>query len=336
MSRRRNRIVCPPRGFTLVELLVVIAIIGVLVSMLLPAVQAAREAARRSACQNNLRQIGLALHNHHDTFGSFPPGWVESPTATNECWGWSAFILPQLEQSNLQDQLGVYRGTFFDQLSTNGAVVVPAARTKLKVFMCPSDTGFTQPGNVHQNRQFNGNGFAASGQTAPFLPGVSNYAGVLGHRSVVNGVENTGAFYGDSQVRFADFLDGTSNTLIVGERDTFNCRAAAWVGIRNSGGSGGRGVELAGGHSRPKLNQDTAAISWNTVRVGCGEGFSSLHPGGALFLAGDASVRFIPDQIEHNWYGSTANGTVADASNTQNGTYQRLMSRADSLIVPSY
>src|SRR5687768_5426071 len=137
------------RGFTLVELLVVIAIIGVLVALLLPAVQATREAARRSSCSNNLKQIGLGLHNYHDVILSFPSGYIDSPVASREQWGWAALMLPYIEQGPLHDKLGVSRGTLDQQLVVNGAVVVAAAESPLKVFMCPSDSGFNGPGFIH-------------------------------------------------------------------------------------------------------------------------------------------------------------------------------------------
>ncbi|MDX1945913.1 MAG: DUF1559 domain-containing protein [Pirellulaceae bacterium] len=324
-------------GFTLVELLVVIAIIGVLVALLLPAVQSAREAARRTQCANNMKQLGLALQNYHDVRLSFPPGYVEDAKAKNEAWSWGAMILPYAEQQGLYQQLGVDRDTYFNQLSKNGAVVVPAAKTKLKAFMCPSDAGYNSPGNVHQNRHFNdGNGFLASGQGTTFWPGVSNYIGIQGHLDIVNAAKNTGVLYGNSRVRIAEIIDGTSNTFMVGERETKNCRSGAWSGVRNSNGSGTRGIELAVAHSRPKLNQDIKVINWNTARTGCGEGFSSLHPGGAMFLLADGSVRFVANTINHLWFGSTANGVIADSFNSQNGTYQRLMTRDDGLTNGPY
>ncbi len=342
------------RGFTLVELLVVIAIIGVLVALLLPAVQAAREAARRSSCSNNLKQIGIGLHNYHDVMQSFPSGWIDNPVANQESWGWSAMALPYMEQSPLHQTLGVSRGTFFSQLSLpapNGVRVADAARTVLKTFMCPSDSGH-QGGLVHQNRHFGGGlGMQAAGFTGNTTRvGVSNYMGVAGHRDVVNAAPNSGIFFGNctgdaticpnqisEAVRMAAILDGTSNTLMVGERDTFNCRSGSWVGVRNTNGSDDRGVCVVIGHSHPKLNQDVKIITWDAERVGCGEGFSSLHPGGAQFVAADGSVKFISQTIQHFWFPNTiVNGTLNDSKDASNGTYQRLMTRDDNLVISNF
>jgi prepilin-type N-terminal cleavage/methylation domain-containing protein len=348
------------RGFTLVELLVVIAIIGVLVALLLPAVQAAREAARRSSCSNNLKQIGLGLQNYHDVILSFPPGYIDSPVASQEQWGWSALMLPYMEQGPLHERLGVNRGTLHQRLTVDGALVVPAAETALKVFICPSDSGYNGPGFIHNNRHFNdGVGFVASGQPTPFWPGVSNYMGVAGHRDLgtgSGGLPNTGILFGScirtpsntcprnigDPVKMADVLDGTSNTFAVGERDTKNCRSGTWLGVRNAAGSGTRGVHVVMGHARPRLNQPVPPPSsnppWSMAKTGCGEGFSSLHPGGALFVAVDGSVKFVSQTINHNWVNPSGNnnGNLTDHMDQRNGVYQRLLSRDDKLVIGNY
>ncbi len=349
------------RGFTLVELLVVIAIIGVLVALLLPAVQAAREAARRSSCSNNLKQVGIGLHNYHDVILNFPSGWIDGPLANSEQWGWSALMLPYIEQGPLHDKLGVTRGTLEQRMTVDKANVYPATRTSLKVFICPSDSGHNA-GLSHNDRSFNGGvGYTAAGLTgaANTTAGVSNYMGVAGHRdygtNANNGIVNSGILFGtctgpgticttgnQSAIRMADILDGTSNTFAVGERETRNCRSGTWLGVRNSNGSGTRGVHVVSGHSHPRINQPvpppTSNIAWSVDALGCGEGFSSLHPGGAQFLAADGSVKFIPQTINHFWANPSgnANGNISDHEAQTNGVYQRLMSRNDNLVIGNY
>jgi prepilin-type N-terminal cleavage/methylation domain-containing protein/prepilin-type processing-associated H-X9-DG protein len=336
------------RGFTLVELLVVIAIIGVLVGLLLPAVQAAREAARRASCQNNFRQLGIASHNYHDVHQTFPPGWIDMPTANQETWGWNAFLLPMMEQENLSRELGITRGSLMARMAANSSgtpptQIYPDTRVVIKILICPSDTGHNS-GLSHNNRSFDGGvGYTAAGFTGDpaTIAGHSNYMGVMGHRDVGNATQNTGCFYGNSRVGIADITDGTSNTIMVGERQTIDCRGGTWLGVRNTNATGTAGVLMVAGHSRPKMNQDpspTTGIPWNTDDTGCGEGFSSLHPGGAQFLFADSSVRFISETISHNWAtdGTNVNGTIADSKRPENGIYQRLMTRDDKLVTGNF
>ena len=134
------------KGFTLVELLVVIAIIGVLVGLLLPAVQSAREAARRTQCINNMRQLGLALHNHHDSFGTLPPGWKTSTTAGSQgngvaLWGWGAMILPFIEEGSLNDQLKPKDVFMHDAVTSLWSSYQSLMTTSMTGFRCPSDDG---------------------------------------------------------------------------------------------------------------------------------------------------------------------------------------------------
>jgi prepilin-type N-terminal cleavage/methylation domain-containing protein/prepilin-type processing-associated H-X9-DG protein len=335
-------------GFTLVELLVVIAIIGVMVGLLLPAVQAAREAARRMSCSNNMKQIGLAMHNYHDSLKSFPMAYIHDPADNfRESFGWSAMLLPFLEQTALFEQLGVNKGSFYNQLMPGNtpanAAVLNAARTPVAGFMCPSDTGFNAPGLVVNNRSFDlGLGFAANGLTtaAQCRVAVSNYPGVQGHRNVQAHTANTGIFFGGSRIGFRDIVDGTSNTFAVGERETLRCRSGTWVGVRRpAGASGAKAISPVVGHSQPVLNQPDPPIDWNRNRLGCGEGFSSLHPGGAHFLLCDGSVRFVSNSINHFWFaalGPDTNGTVADSRDPSNGLYQRLMTRDDGQTIGDY
>ena len=324
MSVRMGR-----RGFTLVELLVVIAIIGILVALLLPAVQAAREAGRRSSCSNNLRQIGIGLHNYHDALGSFPCGWIEVVETTNyETWGWGALMLPYIEQQPLHQSLGVIRADMHQVIQVQGNTVKPNIEMSIKTFMCPSDTGWAGRGQVHQNRHFDDGVGVTAASIAPLRPGVSNYPGVMGHRRGAGLVINSGILYGRSAVTISNVIDGTANTFAVGERDTHYCRSGSWVGVRNPEGAGSRGVHVVAGHSEAKLNQDTNVIGWNNNN-GCGEGFGSLHPNGAQFVLCDGAVRFVSDNINHFYVGSGANANI----NINNGTYQRMLSRNDGLTL---
>jgi len=332
------------RGFTLVELLVVIAIIGILVGLLLPAVQAAREAARRTQCLNNFKQIGISLHNYHDVHQTFPPAFIDRPTTNEETWGWAVFLFPFMDQENLSKELGVTRDSLFQRMydNTGGTPptnIYPDTRTVLKVFICPTDTGHNA-GLSHNARRFEGGlGYVNAGFTGnQTWAGHSNYIASAGHRDVVHATVNTGVFYGNSRVGIADIRDGSSNTIMVGERDTFNCRAGTWLGVRNTNGTNERGVSMVLGHAHPKLNEDVNLVAWDLDDFGCGEGFSSLHPGGAQFLFADSSVRFVSETISHNWMNPSGNlnGTVADARDNRNGVYQRLMTRDDKLTTSNF
>jgi prepilin-type N-terminal cleavage/methylation domain-containing protein/prepilin-type processing-associated H-X9-DG protein len=361
------------RGFTLVELLVVIAIIGTLVALLLPAVQGARESARRSACNNNLRQLALACTQYHDTAGSFPSGWIVSTTTDgqpsgivplNEGWGWGALILPFLDQRPLHRDLAIGQYQLFDVLqgehpepakSGNLVNIQSLLSTKLTLYMCPSDTGFSGTGQVEgqfDNRTLMGNGAQIGGI---FRQGVSNYLGVAGHRRASIAyqgqqlvvVPNTGVFYGNSATRMADILDGTSNTAILGERDTYLCHSGTWVGTINSGGLGDpHDWSMVTGYDQPPLNQypdlnldpSLAAHQYN----GCGQGFSSQHAGGANFAFGDGSVRWVTNGVNYMYVNNSGDASAGpqDHRMTQingpnmgkpNGVYQRMMSRNDKL-----
>jgi prepilin-type N-terminal cleavage/methylation domain-containing protein/prepilin-type processing-associated H-X9-DG protein len=180
-------------GFTLVELLVVIAIIGILIALLLPAVQAAREAARRTQCTNHLKQLGLALHNYHDTIGSFPPGRLTYPVVYSP----QAHLLPFLEQANLAGLIN-YNITFVgaDAATWPNAA---AARTTVPLYTCPSDVGQVP--------------------ASPF--GATNYVGNVGSGTVDNGNLNAGpidgVFFRASSIKFRDITDGTTHTVAFGE-----------------------------------------------------------------------------------------------------------------------
>lgn len=292
------------RGFTLIELLVVIAIIAILIALLLPAVQQAREAARRTQCKNNLKQIGLALHNYHDVFLSYPmgcnPRWETGTTYVNQAsWGWPAAILPQIEQTSLSNNLGVTKVAL--------RVVTEAATSRgeldglfpsLPAFQCPSDT--TGPRLKAGMRRQNFNGAAESGisgATNNWRPPTLNYPGVVGFRDINRPrgpgmAKQRGTFYNGSNVRFRDMTDGTSNTICVGERDQ-RCGAGSWIGNRAPLGGGTHGGDFVHGRVSTPINDPVNAGANN-----CTDGFSSKHTGGAQFLLNDGSARFISENID--------------------------------------
>ncbi|MEO2018120.1 MAG: DUF1559 domain-containing protein [Fuerstiella sp.] len=308
LSRRPR----PLRGFTLIELLVVIAIIAILIALLLPAVQQAREAARRTQCKNNLKQLALACHNYHDVYKMFPIGHSRGDWAVSnneEAWGWHVHILPFIDQAPLFNQLGV-NDYALDQVIAGENPGLPntnsgnkaddpliALQTKISGFVCPSDVN---DGIAHANRHFGGgNGIRRSpaGNTN-WRPGLTTYVGNRGTRDQAQSVNDPWGFFGyNKSIRIRDVEDGTSNTLFIGERDTKRCRAGAWPGVRNPRGSGSRGIWYNIGHSRTLLNAPTSVFAWGSNN-GCGESFSSMHIGGVQFALADGSVRFVSENIE--------------------------------------
>lgn len=318
-------------AFTLVELLVVIAIIGILVALLLPAIQAAREAARRTQCVNNLKQIGLGLQNYHDTFKTFPSGvlfWQPGGGA-NQMFGWSALILPQLEQSQLHDQMGVTRRTLRQLLNSNADR--PLVQSRLPVYRCPSDVTKDLPTTTPEPTQFYNTG--PNNCPDPYYAATSNYMGVVGiwdlDEPLINGPDNNGVLYPNSNVDMADILDGTSNTFAVGERN-FTCSAGAWVGTRNANGGGNQGNRYVLGRVSIRPN-----AFWN---ANCYEGFSSYHPGGTQFVMCDGAVRWISENIDYGGLGG-AFDQANPAAGYNKGTirlYQRLGIRDDGNTVSNF
>lgn len=329
------------RGFTLIELLVVIAIIAVLVALLLPAVQQAREAARRSQCKNNLKQIGLALHNYHDTVNTLPPGWIGDPTGNNKGsrWGWGSMILPYLDQAPLYNGFASMTGTSPAGTAATGfsatmtSFPVPnILQTPLAAFRCPSDTGATIVTTPLSN------GYSFSGVTTQF--GRSNYAGVVG--SVVNGQIPTttngagnGAFSQNSRRNFRDFSDGLSNTVLVGERRVpgiangyYQGGDTIWAGVGDEGSAPAIALHIGDCSPGDTLNYKSPGVPTPTSLVPY-TGFSSMHVGGGHFLMGDGAVRFISENIASAPAG-------ANPSNQPGYTYQNLAAVNDGQVLGDY
>ncbi|EAQ78735.1 DUF1559 domain-containing protein [Blastopirellula marina] len=333
------------RGFTLVELLVVIAIIGVLIALLLPAVQQAREAARRMSCSNNMKQIGLAMHTFHDTYGAFPLG---QPNNDNHAFSWSFLLLPQLEQQAIfelpQSYVGgdgekaylVFRsgpnqlpapwsGSNIDTASEGGSKMSEPWFTgwrsslqniTIKTYICPSDI----------LPEYDDNGW-----------GKTNYLGNNGwsYRDGINhdGTARTGCgeFHGDKQngvilfssddnrnwmTDFAQITDGSSNTVAVGEvtetggtsaTNNTSCRYPIWAG-----GNGGNCNGLCIGASLRIMDYDYYLNRADNTDE-ADQSFGSKHPGGALFLFVDGSVHFVSENVNLDTYramGSRNDGAV--------------------------
>ncbi|MEW4489603.1 DUF1559 domain-containing protein [Thalassoglobus sp. JC818] len=344
------------RGFTLIELLVVIAIIAILIALLLPAVQQAREAARRTQCKNNLKQIGLALHNYNEVYNTFPLVHFRSTQSSApmtalaninnvECWGWNIMILPYIEQTGIYNQLdpGTYRlyDVFALQnpaLSTR-ELVSKALTTTIPAFLCPSDSN---SGVVETDRHYgDGVGAQAGGFDNTMRPAVSNY---VANRGVRNNPQLTLDSYGAMSetvpTRMRDFTDGTSNTIMVGERETPIARAGSWVGVRNPNGNGVRGMSTVSAHTQVAQNMSTTIRPWNDTK-GVGQGFSSAHVGIAQYVLADGSVRTISDNIDYVDVGPAGFNiwdafSPGDPNYSYYGTFNKLARRNDGFPIGEF
>ncbi len=305
-------------GFTLVELLVVIAIIGMLVGLLLPAVQAARESGRRMTCTNNLKQIGLGLHCFHDARKVFPPGYTSQPGLTamgppdpnfNDAgpgWGWLTFLMPFMEENNVYMTLNI-------KLKCWDPANAVAVKTVVYEFLCPSDA----PGqNPNQGPTMNITDTNQQPMVRPdgsgLIFGRSNYVSSVGSASLWCTYPVTiypnGVMYRDSTTRMRDVTDGLSKTVFVGERSS-NLADVVWPGVVPlsghfayppfaSIGSGGLNTNYDGpgayvaAHGGPCPYEDPVVIHPPNSPYGHSDQMESTHPGGANILMGDGSVHF--------------------------------------------
>jgi prepilin-type N-terminal cleavage/methylation domain-containing protein len=295
------------RGFTLVELLVVIAIIGVLVSLLLPAVQAAREAARRTQCSNNMRQLGIATHNYHDTHNVFPLGVLQTNLGAEFGFPrltWGIHVYPYIEQTAIYDQfsfsLGVHNTMYLNDLNSAG----PNSLTAMvpPTMVCPSD---------------------GTGSRVYAHPGIQPHTTAKGNYGVFFGNLNKGATrtlsaahlpaaFGYRPVNMAAIIDGTSNSMAFGEQLRgstadpaltmrgsywYDFPGAAWlftfVGPNSPVPDNLRASSCPAAENQPRLNQPCVPVNGANESVAA----RSRHPGGVQVTLCDASVRFVSETI---------------------------------------
>jgi prepilin-type N-terminal cleavage/methylation domain-containing protein len=293
------------RGFTLIELLVVIAIIAILIALLLPAVQQAREAARRTQCKNNLKQIGLALHNYHDVVLAFPPGALFG----DDDYGWGTFCLPYLDQANIYNRLD-FNNFADDLLASNGGYLPDTVRITiplqegltdqvLPVYICPTNSMSLTHSPLRPTAGDLGQGLGGHART--------DYKGCLG----TGGGAVTGMFgklkdtLGCTRIR--DCIDGTSNTMAVGDGYTRFMREISGPTHPNVGDFG---VWVGTNNQHQNVVAETAL-----EHIPNGErddSFASQHVGGIQMVFADGSVHFISENIDMVTFGNL--GDKADGN----------------------
>ena len=290
-------------GFTLIELLVVIAIISVLIALLLPAAQSAREAARRVQCINNLKQVGLALHGYHSANDAFPIGYVAWPNSntnvTSPGWGWASALLPALEQQPLYNATNL-------ALPIEDPTNATTRLTPLAVFACPTDrfTGLFTMTDVNEQP-------IADAQT-------NSYAGNFGRDINIAKYPTTGngMFVCNLAFGVRDVTDGTSQTITVGERGSLLTRVP-WAGAINGGicritpGSPSQSTRTKTAPVEPLARADTNGGT-STDLFFDPDDFYSPHPAGIHFLMCDGSVRFIKTSISSAVYGDLCSRNLGE------------------------
>jgi prepilin-type N-terminal cleavage/methylation domain-containing protein len=265
-------------GFTLIELLVVIAIIAILIALLLPAVQQAREAARRAQCKNNLAQIGLALHNYENSWETLPPGVVNATgpilnQPSGYHYSWMVGMLPYIEQQLTWNHFNFSVGVYDSKNASARAAGIPA-------FRCPSSSN-SGPRTTPEGASY----------------ALTDYAGCHHDTEAPINSDNNGVLFLNSRIRYEDVHDGASNTIYVGEHfneaDVLGWASGTRATLRNTATAPNFGSAMNRGSALPVVGMQGEDVA-NPLFVG---GFGAFHTGGAHFLLGDGSVRFISDNI---------------------------------------
>jgi prepilin-type processing-associated H-X9-DG protein/prepilin-type N-terminal cleavage/methylation domain-containing protein len=282
-------------GFTLVELLVVIAIIGVLIGLLLPAVQAARESARRTQCTNNLKQLGLALQNYHEARRQLPEGWLcnTADAETGVGWGWGSRILSYVEEES------TFRG--IDIKVAIGSTSTNVLQKVVSSYLCPSDASAGSPTfNVGDE------GGACDHDAVDANPGAeiasrTNYVGMFGTNEIEDEpFAGNGMFYANSRMPFRHVTDGLSKTIMVGERDS-RMGGSLWIGMWE--GKCEAMIRVVGSGDHPP-NGDATDRHFDDL--------SSRHSGGANVVFADGHVDFISESIGEEVYQALCTRKGAD------------------------
>jgi prepilin-type N-terminal cleavage/methylation domain-containing protein len=299
------------QAFTLIELLVVIAIIAILIALLLPAVQKVREAAARTQCQNNCKQLGLALHAHHDTKKFLPAGaYTQAATAANPTGGttWLVHILPFVEQTAIFSKYNMTVN--YNNTATTPPPNLPVGILKVPIYYCPSgsqalsdNSSETDTGASTGIRHFSTHYYGNMGPFATAAPATAVIGGTT-YTYTGSGIGGNGAFSNhgvlgvNTKVRLVDILDGTSNTIMVGERslnevppNAPNKGYRSWIRGQNGGAGASKNVTFP--INSPAGNYN-ASNNFNDM---C---FASNHTGGVQILFGDGSCRFVADSVDIN------------------------------------
>ncbi|MCA9033732.1 MAG: DUF1559 domain-containing protein [Planctomycetaceae bacterium] len=304
------------RGFTLIELLVVIAIIAILIALLLPAVQQAREAARRTQCKNNLKQWGLALHNYHDVYNSFPIGAMglnNSGTNPVNNFGFHVRLLPYIEQTGMYQAFNFNK--HYDDKVVNGTFSnYTLKEQRFPLQFCPSartaDQTNTEGSGATAHTYTTIHYYGVAGAKGPRpAPASGNYSHVGNTTSDHGGFAQNGLLVRNKHLKFRDVTDGTSNTMAMGEISSenyagWNKSYRAWT--QGASNANGNGASYAVKNVTFPISKTSGYVGGNATRLFNDVRFGSQHTGGAQFAMGDGTVRFVSENIDFGLYQSLA------------------------------